>query len=263
MGQETVRITADQEGRLHRWIFKLVTLVVIGRIPLQAVMNAIRALFEQFAPDELPEEDGQKRDESEKRRFAMENFYHSIGILLPVPKPDISNREFDRRRKADQELFWRFATTDVSYKVFMTACGQAGHWTVTDEAERAKIGWETVIEGYWYWAEVAPSCPRTGTSWNDLMTDTTTFSLLFLEEYVITWYVSKQVDGFMLDLSSNCLLRTRYNTTGALEAFGCDGEVFVLPHDAELLAGSFGCGGGRAAEMVKACRLKLACPPKR
>ncbi|MBI4281233.1 hypothetical protein HY625_00245 [Candidatus Uhrbacteria bacterium] len=248
MRQDTVTITADQEGRLHRWIFKLVTLVVIGRIPLQAVLDAIRALFEQFAPDELPEEDGQKHDESEKRRAAMEQFYRSIGIFLTVPKPEISNREFDRRRKAGQELFWRFATTLVSYEAFMAACGQAGHWTVTDEAKRAMIVWETAAEGYWYWADVAPSCPRPSTSWNDL---TAAICLLFIEEYVITWHVSKEVDGVVLDVPSYCWLRTLYNKTGALGASGYDGRVVVCDHYAENLATSWGYFGGRAAEMVK------------
>lgn len=247
MRQDTVTITADQEGRLHRWMFKLVTFVVIGRIPLQAVFDSIRLLFENYAPEEIEEEQEKKHDRAEERRLEVEVWYHTLGIVLPVPKPDVSNREFDRRRKAGQELFWRFATNDISYEALMAACGQTNHWTVKGDAERAKIGWEPCTTGYWFWADVQEQCPRLGTPWNTL---TTMLHLLSLEEYVITWWERKS-KGVILDVSTWSWLRTRFVRSGALDANGCNGEVYVNRCSAEGLAESFSGHGGRVAEVVK------------
>lgn len=131
----------------------------------------------------------------------------------------------------------------------MQAVGQANHWTVTDQAERAKIGWETTATGYWFWAEVASTCPRTGTSRNDLMK---AIHLLSLEEYVIVRHLTKAGKSLMLDQGGvTCTwLRTSYDGSGALDADGCDGGVDVYGHGAEGLADAYAFAGGRLAEQL-------------
>ncbi|MDP3985703.1 MAG: hypothetical protein Q8P82_02980 [bacterium] len=198
---------------------------------------------------ETIEQVGQKKhDLAEERRIAMEQFLRARGFpTLAVPKSDVSNREFARREKLGQQLFFMPFTTQADYDTFMTSVGQATHWTVADQAERAKIGWEFSEVGYWFWAEVAPNCPRIKTSWNTL---TTQIRLLSLEEYVIVWHATKAETQVMLDHPTWCWLRSRYGGSGALRADGYDGLVRVDGDDARVLSGTFDNDGGRSAEVV-------------
>ena len=55
----------------------------------------------------------------------------------------------------------------MTYATWMSAHGQGKHWTVANEADRAKVGWEDAAQGYWFTAEVAGACPgstRAGTT---------------------------------------------------------------------------------------------------
>ncbi|MFH1430172.1 MAG: hypothetical protein ABIG71_01445 [Candidatus Uhrbacteria bacterium] len=172
--------------------------------------------------------------------------------LLFIPKPNVSNREFVRRRKQNQDLFWRFATDDISYEDFMRDVGQEKHWTVMDEKERAKIEWEPTEHGYWFWAEVHDNCPRLKTSHNDLSKQIT---LLSLEECVIVWHAFKHEHNRMIDAHTWCWLRTGYrfgsSDVGALDAYGYDGRVDVNGNHVANLARPCSFGGGRLADVVE------------
>ncbi|MBI4281434.1 hypothetical protein HY625_01295 [Candidatus Uhrbacteria bacterium] len=194
------------------------------------------------------------RDLAEERRLEIEAFYKSLGFTITIPKLAQSNGQLNDLRKANQEPEYRPSDAEVPYDAFMVAVGQGNHWTVAEyrkykAGETSTIGWEPCTHGYWFIADVAPQCPRTGTSWNSLTADTK-IPLLSLEEYVITWHERKS-KGVTLDIQTWCWLRTRWNKTGALRARGCGGRVRVCGHDAEVLARSWSGYGGRAAEMAK------------
>ncbi|MDO8425019.1 MAG: hypothetical protein Q7T01_00680 [bacterium] len=193
-----------------------------------------------------------KRDLAEERRVVMERLFYGRHFAdLNVPKPKVSNREFARRAKKGQQLFYRPASSRVPYEVFMRACGQGENWTVIDAADRAKIGWEPTTTGYWFWAEVPKRCPRLQTSWHDLMEALAFLSaFLSLEEYIIVWYAMK-AEGINLDWRGHTMtwLRTRFGT-GALYAYG-GLKVGVYPCSADDLVISCGNHGGRLAETVQ------------
>ncbi|MFH1430489.1 MAG: hypothetical protein ABIG71_03125 [Candidatus Uhrbacteria bacterium] len=199
---------------------------------------------------EADEECSNEHDPAEPSQASPGDANHP---LLFIPKPNVSNREFARRRKQGQDLFWRFATDDLSYESFMRAVGQEDHWTVTDEKERAKIEWEPTDHGYWFWAEVQDNCPRLGISHNDLSKQIT---LLSLEEYVIVWHAFKQEHNGTIDVRMWCWLRTRYRfgffDVGALDASGYYGRVDVNGDHAADLAPPYSDGGGRLAERLAA-----------
>lgn len=188
-----------------------------------------------------------RRDLAEAHRQRFEDWYRSLGFAITVPKPEFSNHEFDRRRKRGQELIFHPATKDVPYEAFMAAVGQSSHWTVTNAAERAKIGWETTATGYWFWADVQDECPRLKTNWNVLSTQ---IRLLSLEEYVIVWHATKAMSGRVLDVRTWCWLRTPFGP-GALGANEYDGVVSVFGHSVESLSISNGGAGGRALDVMK------------
>lgn len=193
-------------------------------------------------------------DLAEERRLEVEVFFKSRGFTnIVVPNLNASNGQLNAWRKAGKEPEYRPSDAEVPYDAFMVSVGQGDHWTVTEykkyrAGESSTIGWEPCDVGYWFLADVAPSCPRLSTSWNDL-TANTKIRLLSLEEYVITWYERKSKD-VVLDISTWCWLRTRYNQTGALRADGYNGKVRVGNHDAEDLARSWSRRGGRCAEVV-------------
>ncbi|MBI4142291.1 hypothetical protein HY480_00270 [Candidatus Uhrbacteria bacterium] len=188
-----------------------------------------------------------KRDLAEVRRAWFEIWYRGLGFAITVPKPNATNREFARRAKRHQKLMYEPATADGPYEAFMRAVGRGNHWTVTNEAERAKIGWEPTATGFWHWVDAQDACPRLGTSWNDL---TAKLRLLSLEEHVKFWHAVKAETGRMLDRSTWTWLRTRFGR-GALRAIEYDGQVRVGRYSAEYLSVPCGSEGGRAADVVK------------
>ena len=217
----------------------------------RGVYEAVRSLFQQVSEGRLAPKPDLKTDKrkssfAEERRQRFEHWYHSIGFSVTVPKPNVSNREFARRLKLGQSLFYRPDSAGMTYEGFMAAVGQGNHWTVTNEADRAKIGWDSASAGYWFWAEVPEDCPRLRTSWNDL---SQAVNLLSLEEYVIVWHAHKAETDKMLDRRFWTWLRTRFGQ-GALDAGECGGRVRVRRGGPESLAVSDGFVGGRAAEVV-------------
>lgn len=183
------------------------------------------------------------------RRDFFQNWYRELGFNLPIPFPPISDQEFNRRKKLGQALFYRPPTPEVSYEALMKVVGQGEHWTVTDKDDREKIVREPTKKGYWFWAEVAESCPRLGTSWNDL-TKKEKLNLLSLEEYVLVWWAHKADTNFMLDTRTWSWLRTRFGRS-ALAARESAGRVRVCGWVAGRLSYSCVAGGGRSAEVVK------------
>jgi hypothetical protein len=148
-------------------------LALLGALAVAQGQSTVSAeckkAVEQVVAHCAPQAPGQALDLAETQRQWFENWYHKLGFnLTVVPKPAVSNYEFARRRKLGQELFYRPATSQVSYEQFMNAVGQGKDWTVTDQAERAKIVWEPTATGYWFWTEVAADCPRLRTTWNSL-----------------------------------------------------------------------------------------------
>ena len=188
-----------------------------------------------------------KIDLAEERHAAIEANFRVRGFGISVPKPDVSNTTYKRWRREGRELFYRPATAQMAYAMWMTSRGQGKHWIMANQANRAKVGWEDAAQGYWFTVEVAEACPRLNTSWNGLMVAT---KLLSLEEYVIAYWVHRDLTGVRLDVSTWCWLRTRYGLS-ALIASDCDGEVHVLGLVAADLSLPFGLAGGRAVEVVK------------
>ena len=90
---------------------------------------------------------------------AIEANFARAGSGSRFPKPDVSNTTYKRWRREGRELFYRPATAQMTYATWMSAHGQGKHWTVANEADRAKVGWEDAAQGYWFTAEVAGRLP--------------------------------------------------------------------------------------------------------
>lgn len=182
------------------------------------------------------------------RRQQIEQWFQGLGFQVTVPKPEVSNHDFDRREKTVQQLFYRPSLKDVSYDAFMKAVGQERNWTVTDEAMHEKIGWEPVEQGYWFWAEIWSECPRLGETWHKL---NKTVRLLALEEYVIIWWATNHLTGQMLDRHRSTMnwLRTRYDDDGAM-ACESDAGVVICKEGARGLFVPHRYLGGRTTEVV-------------
>ena len=187
-----------------------------------------------------------KVDLAEERRAQIEANFRKRGFEISVPKPSVSNTTLKRWRREGRELFYRPATALVSYETWMTSCGQANHWTVGNQADRAKVAWEPAAVGYWFVAEIASICPRVKTSWNDL---TGSIRLLCLEEYAIVYWTHRDLTGLRIDISTWCWLRTRFGQS-ALRANDCDGGVDGDGDDASDLSVPCDSEGGRAVEVV-------------
>ena len=178
---------------------------------------------------------------AEARRKAVASLR---GMPSSIPRPWMTDEEYDKARDDGMELFFRPADSELTYEAWMTSHGQAGHWTVTDEAARKQVAWEPCAIGYWFLAEIAPACPRTKTSWNDLTSPASGIRLLSLEEYAIVYWTHRDFTGERINDSTWCWLRTRYGS-GALCASDYDGEIRVLRCDASDLAVPYDNGGGR------------------
>lgn len=220
----------------------------IARVALQMIINGqtevqVRAL-------EGKKTHAPKVDLVEQRRAEIEANLRKRGFAVSVPRPSVSNTTLKRWRREGRELFYRPSTGEVTYEAWMTSHGQGNHWTVANEAERAKIGWEPCAVGYWFTAEIAPACPRLKTSWNDL-TATPSFKLLSLEEYAVVYWTHRDLTltGVRLDVSTWCWLRTRFGLC-ALNAHDYGGEVRVYGYGASDLSVPYDVAGGRAVEVV-------------
>lgn len=251
MGQETVQDVEKEERRfrkdqhrLRSLLFLLAHLVYDRRVPVAAAHKAVRALIRQYAPEVLAKiTASQKRDLAEGRRAWFEDWYRKLGFTVTVPKPPVSNREFARREKAGEALFYRPATCEISYKTFMAAVGQISDWTVMT-SDSAKIDWDPANKGYWFWAEIQKNS-RLTMSWNQLSKQ---IRLLSLEEYVIVWHAHK-ANGTTLDVNTWCWLKTRFGA-GAICICVCDGTFKVNWYDSDDLC-SYS-RGGRRSEVVTA-----------
>ncbi len=244
MGNENV-VTGDEELLLRRqWEREVLPKVLSAR----ALFERMRSVFQEVSEGTVlgAVAGTRKRDLAEQCRGWFENWYRSLGFAITVPKPNVTNREFARRAKRHQKITYEPAAADVPYEAFMRAVGQGDHWTVTNEDERAKIGWEPTVVGFWHWVDAQDACPRLGTSWNDL---TATLHLLSLEEHVKFWHAVKAETSRMLDRSTWSWLRTRFGQ-GALSALGYDGQVYVYGLSADALSVPCGFEGGRAADVV-------------
>jgi len=190
-----------------------------------------------------------KRDLAEERRAAVQKLFFDLSFNITVPKPTASNHDFARWEESAEPrkaLFYRPPESEVSYEAFMGAVGQGGHWTVADEKARAKIGWESAAEGYWFLMEVASDCPRLKTSWNAL---NIAIRLPCLEEYAIAhWLCRMNLDD--LDIRTACWLRTVFGS-GMLSVDGARNKITVIVREDEgQLSKSYGGEGGRAVETI-------------
>lgn len=258
-----VAVSGEEELQLRRQFDEAQAAALRDRGCYEFARAALQDVIEGRFGRVTPEAHGQpkvrppKKDLAEERRVAVEVEFRKRGLAIAVPKPmvrgiAVSNREFDRRSKLQipQGLFYRPGKHEATYEQIMAAFGQGDHWTVTDEAERTKIGWEPAETGYWFWAEIPAACPRLKTSWNDLME---AVRLLSLEEYAILWHLHTALTGERLDVYTWCWLRTRYKTaagSGALHTSECGGRVIVDGDGPEFLSDHDDFGGGRAAEAI-------------
>ncbi|MBI5793842.1 hypothetical protein HZA87_02015 [Candidatus Uhrbacteria bacterium] len=214
----------------------------IARVAYQMVINGQTEAEVRASKVHTP-----KVDLAEERRVALEANFRKRGFEISVPKPSVSNTTLKRWRREGRELFYRPATALMSYAAWMSAHGQAKHWTVVNESDRAKVGWEDGKAGYWFTTQIVPACPQLNTSWNDLTAST---KLLCLEEYVIVYWTHHDLTGICIDVSTWCWLRTRFGRC-ALNAIVTDGEVGVSRDDPDSLSVPYAYEGGRAVEVVK------------
>ncbi len=213
---------------------------------LQAAANPAKAAIADVAlrmiaggktEAEIRAEMGEKvraptRDIVEKRRAFVEPNFRRHGFDISVPRPDLSAAALKRLRHADCEMFFRPATADVSYAAWMTAHGQADHFTVVDAEEREKIEWEDAPVGYWFAAHVFYDSAYYEESWKDLFAAKL---LLSLEEYAIVYWTHRDRGNEGLDGMTECFLRTRAGA-GALTANGQNNGVDVAWRSDEDLA---------------------------
>ncbi|MEI6511570.1 MAG: hypothetical protein WCO25_06085 [Candidatus Uhrbacteria bacterium] len=242
-------VTAEQELTVRHLCDSLVRRLLDGAILFDATRDGLVALAEDRPVAEAPKAGDKKhtpkRSRAEERRILIEANYRAKGHLaVTVPRPSASNRNFADWEQSNLGLFYRPADSELTYEAWMTSHGQASHWTVTDETERAKIVWEPCKIGYWFLAEIAPACPRTKTSWNDLTAPASGIRLLSLEEYAVVYWTHRDLTGLRIDVSTWCWLRTRCGS-GALYARDCVGGINVYRFDASLLAVPCDLGGGR------------------
>ena len=185
-----------------------------------------------------------------RRRAWYKRYFKRLNLKgIAVPIPQVSDEEINRRAALaiPQKLFFIHIISLALYEAFMKAVGQSDHWTLNHD-DRHKIVWDFAAQGYWIWAEVPESCPRLKTSWNTL---NTSIHLLSLVEYVEIRHSHKAETQVMLDKSTYCWLRTRYDGSGALAAIVCEGKVYVHANSSEDLSEAFDDYGGGLAEVVQ------------
>jgi len=244
----------ETELEVRRMLEELQRRTLTGAVVWKDAKIGVQALIEGRAVgiiEDAPSKVGVKhhavkRDFAERRRAWFEDWYHSLGFAITIPKPSVSNREFARRKESGQALIYRPPTNVISYEAFMAAVGKGDHWTVANEGERAKIDWEPTEAGYWFWVDAKDECPHLGTSWDDL---TVVHYLLALEEHIVFWHAVKAETGRMLDVYVSSLLRGHF-AQGALCANGSDGGVVVRALSAQHLPISYKYVGGRATYVV-------------
>jgi len=182
----------------------------------------------------------------EKRRAEIVANFRRRGFKISVPKPNVSNTTLKRWRCEGRELFYRPATDELGYAAWMTAHGQARHWTVADEVRRATVDWEGVRTGYWFTTEIAPVCPRLNEDYYDLVAST---KLLSLEEYALVYWTHRDLAGIRIDVRTVCWIRTR--VFRMCHVAGCGGRGMYIAWvgtDSSLIP--VNTTGGRAVEVV-------------
>jgi hypothetical protein len=184
--------------------------------------------------------------EAEARCQLFQDWFKSLGLHGQVPVPDASRREFRRQTELVKKLVCRWPDHDQ----FMSAVGQSNHWTVINQADRQKIGWEQAPGLLWFWGEARLDCPRLGQTWNQLAV-TPGLRVISLEEYFALWQAYRVETNQLLDLRTRSWLRTRFGA-GALSASEYDCcRVAVNGYAAESLSFPYDYRGGRVAEVVK------------
>lgn len=243
----------------RQWEHEILPLVWGNRRAYKLLRSVFRCVSEDRLDDVIvATAAGKKRDLAEEERQWWETWYDTLGFArvfkdaeIAVRKPEVSNRAFARWQESQSGLIYVPATTREFYERFMAAVGQDNHWTVAN-ADREGIIWdESAASGYWLKVEIAPDCPRLGTSWNMLQEDV---RLLTLTEYAIAWHATKARADQMLDIRTWCWLKTRYKFAdgkiGALQVDESDGVLGVHGRWPEVLEGSHSNEGGRAGEVV-------------
>lgn len=254
MALETRAITARRKQQIYELTTLLAKLAVEGRIPRDEFLKTVKGVIRRFVPDALPEPKAEQEpthSRAEARRAKVEAWYHALGFQISVPRLYASNREYLRRLKLGQDLFYRPASLLVSYDAFMQAVGQAQHWTLRHADVREWIGWESTPIGYWFWAEVAPKCPRISTSWEARGKA----QRISLEEYVIVQHETNFKTTIKPDFNGRIctLFRTQYSGSYVI-ALGTErfnGEVVAFNFRDEL---ADDCGNlcGRLVERIAA-----------
>jgi len=246
-------VTAEQELTVRHLCDTIIQRLVAGIVPFDATRDGLVALAEDRPAAEAPKAGNKvhapKRFRAEELRAAVEANYRARGHAVTVPNLVASNRQLDAWAKAGLAPFYRAPDSEVTYAAWMTSHGQANHWTLTHD-DREKIVWEPCKIGYWFLSEIAPACPRTKTSWNDLTAPASGIRLLSLEEYAIVYWTHRDLTGLRIDVSTWCWLRTRYGS-GALSADDYDGVISVYWHVVFCLVVPYdNAGGRRCVEVV-------------
>ncbi|GEM_PF-2905586 len=205
-------ITPEEERQLEGLLDRLKRQVKSGKLGLELVLLQLEEITHTLRDALLPTESEIFHMMAQRRQW-FECWYEKLGFNVSIPFLFISDEEFARRFQKNEALFYRPPTTEVSYQKFMKAVGYGIHWTTTSIVRGIL---EPTDTGYWFWAEVAPRCPRLDIS-PHAFTDEIEHpnqKLISLEEYVIVWFAMIHIDQDsqrLDDDGTSSLLRNEYS----------------------------------------------------
>lgn len=196
-------MTEKERVQFARLVRELGRKVESGELALELVLLQLEQITGVSRDTSSGDAVAGKRAEDRRRWFEL--WYSTLEFSVVVPTPPVTDKEFARRGRIRQRLFFRPPTLQVSYQAFMKAVGKNEDPTMSKTAQD-EVNWEPADEGYWFWAEVAFYCPRLNLSWQNLMF---ACRLLSVEEYVIACWAHWSATGREIDMNTNCWLRTR------------------------------------------------------
>ncbi len=250
-------ITEEQELQIRRQTDELLRGVLCGATDFHLASSTLQKLIAGE----------RKYDLAEERRVWFEQWYKSLRLKLDiaVPKPQVSNREMRWKQDEGFALFYRPPTSAAPYPWLMAEICQGHHWTEIPEERDIRelkfppgwkpddghplIVWEPTDTGYWFWAEIAETCPRLGEAdhtgpggWSEYQTANekrrrqrrlqllAQVGLPSIEEYIIIWGAWYREKEIRLDITTGTYLRTNIRIPddkvvaakwGALNLYGC------------------------------------------
>lgn len=230
-------MTATERVQFARLVRELARKVESNELGTELVLLQLEEITQ--VPRDAPLTLAGARAEDRRRWFEL--WYSTLRFSVAVPMPQVTDKEFARRGRISQRLFFRPSTDRVSYQAFMKSVGWGADQTVSGAAVTG-IQWEPTEEGYWFWAEILNRVPRQNCSWQNLMF---AHRLLSVEEYVIVCWAHWSETRHFIDETTMCWLRTRVGS-GVLSASRLGTS---LSEPVMLLKSQYNMGG-RVVEVV-------------